>query len=172
MVLLAPSVDSIKEIHDIFIKQYGAAGYMCVGMIEGCLERSMTYVYGFQPFPKLFLKAGALLYSFITFHPFIDGNKRTAFETTKVFLRLNGYELIAPKDGVDFTREIADQKIVEVVEIAEWLKKYSTKNFGYILQRFLLKFILQSYSKTSREEIKRLPKQTLLLLQAVKTYPE
>lgn len=55
---------------------------MCEGMIEGCLERAMTYVYGFRPFPRLFLRAAALLYSFIVFHPFVDGNKRTAFQTT------------------------------------------------------------------------------------------
>jgi len=119
MVILAPTDKAIKGIHDIFMKQYGCKGYMCEGMVEGCLERAMTYVYKYQPFPKIFLKAGAILYSFITFHPFVDGNKRTAFETTRVFLRLNGYELRVPtEEGFDFTRAIADQKIVDVDEIA------------------------------------------------------
>jgi len=112
MVILVPSVPTIKKIHDVFIRQYGVKGYMCEGMVEGCIERAMTYVYKFQPFPKLFVKAGAILYSIIIFHPFIDGNKRTAFQTTKLFLRFNGYELIVPQDeGVTFTKAIADGKI-------------------------------------------------------------
>ncbi len=172
MVLLGPSPLAIKEIHATFIRQYGVEGYMCEGMVEGCLERAMTYVYKYQPFPKLFMKAGAILYSIITFHPFVDGNKRTAFETTKIFLRLNGYEIIAPKDGVDFTKAIADGKITEVSEIARWLKNYSKRKLGYALNSYLLKFVLLLYSKSSEEEIRTLPKQTLLLLQAIKLYPD
>lgn len=172
MVILVPSVSTIKEIHATFIRQYGVDGYMCEGMVEGCIERAMTYIYKFKPFPKLFLKAGAMLYSFITFHPFVDGNKRTAFETTKIFLRLNGYELIAPKDGVDFTRAIADGKIAKVEEIAAWLGTYSKRKLSYILDSFLLKFVLQLYSKSSKEELQTLPKQALLLLQAIEPYPD
>ncbi len=37
-------------------------------------------------------KAGYLLYNMVAMHPFLDGNKRTAFEVTKNFLRLNGWE--------------------------------------------------------------------------------
>ena len=111
MVTLAPSILAVKEIHLTFIRQYGVDGYMCEGMVSGCLERAMTYIYDFKPFPKLFMKAAAVLYSFITFHPFVDGNKRTAFETTKMFLRLNGYELIvSANDGVAFTRALEDRK--------------------------------------------------------------
>ncbi len=173
MVLLAPSVVVVKAIHDTFIRQYGVAGYMCEGMVEGCLERAMTYIFEFQPFPKLFLKASALLYSFITFHPFVDGNKRTAFETTKIFLRLNGYELIvAPEDGVDFTRAIATQKITKIEEIAEWLKKHSRRKLGYMLSSFLLKFMLRSYSKTPKEKLHMIPEQIQLFIQTVKVYPE
>ena len=167
MVLLAPSVLAIKEIHATFVRQYGVDGYMCEGMVDGCIERAMTYVYNFKPFPKLFLKAAAILYSFITFHPFVDGNKRTAFETTKIFLRLNGYELIAPKDGVDFTRAIADRQIVNIEEITAWLKNHSKRKISYTINGFLLKFILLNYSKHSRSELSTVSRQLFLLLQAV-----
>lgn len=141
-------------------------------MVEGCLERAMTYVYKYKPFPKLFLKAGAILYSLITFHPFVDGNKRTAFETTKLFLRLNGYELIAPKDGVDFTKAIADEQITKVEEIAAWLKRNSKRKLGYILSSFFVKFTLLSFSKATKEELKTAPRQVLLLLQAIRLFPD
>lgn len=172
MVLLAPSVFVVKGIHATFIRQYGVGGYMCEGMIEGCLERAMTHIYKYQPFPKLFMKAGAILYSYITFHPFVDGNKRTAFETTKIFLLLNGYELIAPEDGVDFTKAIADGKITKVEEIAGWLKKYSTRDIEATLSSWLLKFVLLLFSKSSRDKLRGLPEDLFLLLKGIKSYPE
>ena len=112
MVTLTPSPIAIKEIHDTFVQRYGVAGSMCEGMVEGCLERAMTFVYDFQPFPKLFLKAAALLYSVIVFHPFVDANKRTAFESTRILLRMNGYRLIVvASEGAAFTKSIAELKI-------------------------------------------------------------
>jgi len=173
MVLLTPSPSAIKEIHDTFVRRYGVAGYMCEGMVEGCLERATTFVYEFQPFPKLFLKAAALLYSIIVFHPFVDANKRTAFESTRILLRLNGYELrVTASEGVSFTKSIAESKITDVFEIAKWLKRHSRRDFGYTLQSFMLRFLMFSYAKTSKEQIARMPKEALLILQATRMYPE
>jgi death-on-curing protein len=146
---------------------------MCEGMVEGCLERATTFVYEFQPFPKLFLKAAALLYSIIVFHPFVDANKRTAFESTKILLRLNGYQLtVTPSEGVNFTKSIAELKTVEVVDIARWLRQHSKRDLAYTLQSFFLKFIILSYSRTSKEQRATLPKQTLVLLRATCLYPD
>jgi len=36
-------------------------------------------------------KAGYILYNMVSMHPFLDGNKRTAFEVTKNILKLNGW---------------------------------------------------------------------------------
>ncbi len=45
-------------------------------------------------------KAAFLLNNIVTLHPFINGNKRTAFKIVKLFLRLNGYEIRAKSDEV------------------------------------------------------------------------
>lgn len=173
MVILAPSPNAIKEIHDTFVQRYGVAGYMCEGMVEGCLERAMTYIYKYQPFPKLFLKAAALLYSIIIFHPFVDANKRTAFESTRILLRLNGYEIrVTAKEGVDFTKAIAESKITKIDEIAKWLRQYSKRDFGYLIQSFLFKFIIFAYSKASKEQMARMPKETLVVVQATRMYSD
>jgi len=173
MVILTPSPIAIKEIHDTFVRRYGVAGYMCEGMVEGCLERSMTFVYEFQPFPKLFLKAAALLYSIIVFHPFVDANKRTAFESTRILLRMNGYRLkVTASEGVAFTKSIAELKVTQVFDIAKWLRQHSKRDVGYTIQSFLLKFIILNYSKISEERLAILPKPTLVLLQATSLFPD
>jgi death-on-curing protein len=173
MVLLAPTDEAIKIIHDTFMKQYGCKGYMCEGMVQGCLERAMTYVYKYQPFPKLLMKAGAILYSFITFHPFVDGNKRTAFETTRIFLRLNGYELRVPtQEGVDVTRAIANQEITDVTMIAMWLRKYSRRNIIYVIMSFLTKGVIRGYNNLPKERKARLDAQTEAQFSMIQLFPE
>jgi death-on-curing protein len=173
MVLLAPSPLAIKEIHDAFVRRYGVAGYMCEGMVEGCLERAMTYVYEYRPFPRLFMKDAALLYSIIVFHPFVDANKRTAFESAKILLRLNGYKLsVEPSEGVEFTKAIAELRIGNINEIAKWLRDHSKRDLGYILQSFILKFVMLSYSKSPEKQLAALPRQALILLLATRVYPD
>ncbi len=40
---------------------------------------------------NIYRKSGYLLFNLVDLHPFLDGNKRTAFEVAKTFLRLNGW---------------------------------------------------------------------------------
>jgi death-on-curing protein len=40
-------------------------------------------------------EAAALLESLLVNHPFVDGNKRTAFAACDVFLRINGWQIRA-----------------------------------------------------------------------------
>ena len=49
-------------------------------------------------------KAAILLERIIQLHPFLDGNKRTAYEACKIFLEIN-----------DFTLNAADSEIISLV---------------------------------------------------------
>lgn len=48
-------------------------------------------------------------------HPFVQGNKRSAFAAAEYFLSLNGYDLNIP-DGVDLADFITDVIIGDVSE--------------------------------------------------------
>lgn len=54
--------------------------------------------------------AVTLLFAIASNHPFVQGNKRTAFEAAILFLRLNGYEWVAPD-----TQVFAEQ-MIKVIE--------------------------------------------------------
>ena len=56
-------------------------------------------------------------------HPFIDGNKRTAFVAVELFLTLNGYELVAT-DGecVIHMLKLASGELPEV-DFADWIRQ-------------------------------------------------
>ena len=87
-------VEDILAIHMDQIERYGGAeGIRDPGLLEAALFRPQTGYY-----PTLIDEAAALWESLSQSHPFVDGNKRTAFAATYVFLAINGLDIIATDD--------------------------------------------------------------------------
>ncbi len=58
-------------------------------------------------------------------HAFIDGNKRVAFATTAIFLRMNGYRLkVDPDNGESFIIDDLIKKKASIQLISAWLEKH------------------------------------------------
>lgn len=71
---------------------------------------------------------GAMLQSLVKNHPFVDGNKRTAFFTTLRFLEKNGLLfLLDDKDIVDLMI-LASTRGLTVKEIGDWFTLRILKN--------------------------------------------
>lgn len=63
-------------------------------------------------------------------HPFIDGNKRTAFAAAGIFLELNGQRLNAPEpDAVQAVLALTNNEM-KVAEFAAWLRSSSVPSPG------------------------------------------
>lgn len=152
-MLIVLSAEVLKYIHKIVIKQRGEPGYMSEGMIQGCIERAITDVYDFQPFPTVIIKGAAFLYSMIVFHPFVDGNKRTALIGTYWFLHLNGYSFNIPKDTVVFLRAIADSKIPQN-QVVLWVMRNSRRNLFSLLNNFVYSAIAKKNLPLLMEALK------------------
>ena len=61
-------------------------------------------------------------------HPFIDGNKRTAYESARLFLQANAYDLVAEEsEAIDFLVSIAKSD-KNRFSIKAWLEKHSKKS--------------------------------------------
>jgi death-on-curing protein len=74
----------------------GADGIRDLGLLESALARPINkFGYGEHDLSAL---AAAYGFGIARNHPFIDGNKRTAFASVVVFLGLNGVELDAPPE--------------------------------------------------------------------------
>jgi death on curing protein len=68
-------------------------------------------------------KAAHILFGIISLHPFIDGNKRTAYGTADIFLRLNGYSIRAdPQESQKFIVRIAGGQTDEA-EVKGWIRQ-------------------------------------------------
>lgn len=61
--------------------------------------------------------------SLIKYHPFVDGNKRTAVIAASLFLSENGYVFnFGDKEIEKFTLEVAESRL-SLEEIKEWIRK-------------------------------------------------
>ncbi len=91
-VWLDPSV--LRAVHEEQLAEHGGAtGTRDEGLFESALARPQNLVaYGKPDAADL---AAAYGFGLARNHPFVDGNKRTAFVAVELFLVLNGHELNA-----------------------------------------------------------------------------
>lgn len=83
------TVADVLGIHTILVQRYGGApGVRDPGALEAALFRPQTGYY-----EDIVAEAAALMESLAINHPFVDGNKRTAFAAADIFLRINGWAL-------------------------------------------------------------------------------
>ena len=89
---LDPSV--INAVHEEQLAEHGgASGLRDAGLLESALARPRQWAtYGE---PDLAALAASYGYGIARNHPFVDGNKRTAFGAVELFLVLNGADLTA-----------------------------------------------------------------------------
>lgn len=119
--VLYPTLSETLELHVRLIERFGGkAGVRDMGLLESALMRPQTGYY-----KSLSLQAAALLQSLAQNHSFIDGNKRVAFATSAIFLRMNGYRLKVDADNGEFfiIKRVIKNK-ADIEEIADWLEKH------------------------------------------------
>jgi death on curing protein len=96
--LLIPNCLTLAEVlilHDNQIQRFGGStGIRDLGLLESALAQPESTFGGELLHPTIASQAAAYLYHLAKNHPFVDGNKRTAFAVMEAFLGLNGYNLI------------------------------------------------------------------------------
>lgn len=119
------SLQDLALIHRTVINETGGVhGVMNYGALESSLQRPFSFFEGNEAYPDIWSKLAVFIHSLIVFHPFADGNKRTAFVATDVILKLNGYHIKPAFDHEIFFFAIArGEKSIE--EIKHWLKIHS-----------------------------------------------
>ena len=86
-----------RAIHSQQLANFGgASGILDEGKLSSSLARG-KHLYTYQPNASLYELAATIGWGLVKNHPFVDGNKRTAFVVMAVFLKVNGIDLIAPE---------------------------------------------------------------------------
>lgn len=117
--------DLVMAIHDRQLAEHGgSSGLRDDSLLESALARpQQLHAYG-GPETDLASLAASLAYELARNHPFVDGNKRTAFVSCRVFLRLNEADYIATAEEKFLTfLKLAEGELSEE-ELANWLRDH------------------------------------------------
>jgi death-on-curing protein len=109
-------------IHDDQIERYGGAqGVRDYGLLESALYRPQTGYYA-----DLIEEAAAMWESLAQNHPFVDGNKRTAFAATYTFLAINGIRLTADaEETYQFIFVLYEAGTFRFENLVPWLRSHT-----------------------------------------------
>ena len=118
------SLDEAIAIHERLIDKFGGTpGLRDKGLLESALFRPQTGYY-----EDLVQMAAALFESLISNHAFVDGNKRVAFFSCDVFLRLNGWKLKIDVDSAHaFIVGALEHNQCDYEHLLPWIRKNLVK---------------------------------------------
>jgi death-on-curing protein len=114
----------ILSIHADQIQAHGGSlGIRDRGLLESALERPRNRFH-YDPEADLPALAAAYGFGISSNHPFVDGNKRVAFQAMYLFLGLNGFRIDAPEEEVvALILSLASGDLDEPA-LADWLRSH------------------------------------------------
>ena len=114
----------VEAIHDEQIAWHGGVdGIRDGGLLESAIARPRNLAaYGDPNLPDL---AASLGYGLARNHPFLDGNKRTAFVAVEAFLLLNGLALTASDADCVLTIERLAEGSLSEEGFAAWIRAHA-----------------------------------------------
>lgn len=106
------TLGDVLGIHAILLQRYGGMdGVRDIRALESAIFRPQSGYYA-----DVVEEAAALAESLLINHPFLDGNKRTAYAACAVFLKINGLKICASSQELHGT-------------LLHWLKLPSSQRF-------------------------------------------
>jgi death-on-curing protein len=115
--------DLVLAIHDRQLAEHGgASGVRDATLLESALARpQQLHAYGDPP-PDLADLAASLAFRLARNHPFVEGNKRTAHVSYRVFLALNGADVEASAENMFIALLALAEGRLREEDFAVWLR--------------------------------------------------
>ncbi|MFT3735489.1 MAG: type II toxin-antitoxin system death-on-curing family toxin [Rhodocyclaceae bacterium] len=116
----------ILAIHEEQLAEHGGGvGTRDIGLLDSALARPLNLsLYGTPDAAELAASYG---FGIARNHPFIDGNKRTAFVAVELFLALNGFLLTADDASCILTMLAVAAGEIDEAAFAQWLREHVVK---------------------------------------------
>jgi len=118
----------VLTMHEEQIREHGGShGVRDSGLMESALARPQQ-LFHYGDAADVFALAAAYGFGIAKNHPFVDGNKRTAFQAMYVFLGLNDFEITASEEDTVITiLRLAEGNLSEK-QLAAWLRQNHQKS--------------------------------------------
>jgi death-on-curing protein len=118
-------LDVVLVMHEEALMLHGGPeGVRDLGLLESALARPKNLLaYSEQEDVPIARFAAAYAKGIVANHPFVDGNKRTAFTVSVTFLKLNGLELTATKEDRVLTFWGLAAGDISEDQVARWFER-------------------------------------------------
>lgn len=117
-------VSVVLAVHEQQISEHGGLlGIRDLRMIESALGRPRNLL--LYDAPDIYDLAAAFGFGLARNHDFIDGNKRTAYVVTRLFLVLNGQDIRASAVEKVIAFEKVGKGELDQAALASWLRSHS-----------------------------------------------
>ena len=116
------TVEFVLEVHEAQLADHGGgSGTRDLGLLESALARPRhSWSYGETDLVAL---ASSYAFGISRNHPFVDGNKRTAWVLARTFLLVNGKDFNgAEEDAISTMLALASGNLAEA-DFASWLRE-------------------------------------------------
>lgn len=113
----------VAAIHSRQLAEHGGLdGVRDPGMLSSALARPKNAFAYSQPKPDIAALAAAYAFGIAKNHPFVDGNKRTAYVLCRTFLELNDHDIEAADiEKYQTFLAVADGSISEA-QLSDWIR--------------------------------------------------
>ena len=120
-------LEDVLRIHQRLVEKFGGtSGVRDLGLLESALSQPQATFSGRLLHATVWEQAAAYLFHLAMNHPFVDGNKRTAFAVMDAFLRLNGFVLnLTQAQKYEFVIQVVKRKLSKEA-LATYLEQSST----------------------------------------------
>ncbi len=117
--------DVVIAVHRRQLAEHGGGeGIRDAGLLESALGKPKNLYHYSDPKPALADLAASYAYGIALNHPFVDGNKRTAFIACQLFLRLSGIQITASQaEKYDTFIKLASDDLSEKF-LAKWINEH------------------------------------------------
>ena len=120
-------LEDVLRIHRRQIQKFGGTpGIRDLGLLKSALAQPQVTFSGELLHTTVWEQAAAYLFHLVMNHPFLDGNKRTAFAVMDTFLRLNGFVLILSQvQKYKLVIQVVEKNLSKA-DVASYLEQSST----------------------------------------------
>lgn len=121
------SLTVVLAIHSDQIREHGGSlGLRDRGLLESALARPLNLL-KYEPDSDLAALASSYGFGIARNHPFVDGNKRVAFQAMYVFLGLNGNRIVSDEPEVVRSMLALASGEIDESALADWLRGHISR---------------------------------------------
>jgi len=112
----------VSHVHNLLLAEHGGpSGTREESLLQSALDRPKNK-FSYEPHCSLHDLAAAYTFGIAKNHPFVDGNKRTAFVCGALFLELNGFVVTASEADTVVAMESVAAGRLDELQLAEWFR--------------------------------------------------